>query len=81
VRTLDQTSAEYEVEFVTTEGLARLDAVFEEEFRADETNTRIVAGSDGSASTSSSSFSFGLSPFEAAEEPVAYTPSDAAPMS
>jgi hypothetical protein len=81
VRTLDQTPTDYEVEFVDTEGLARLDALFEEEFRADEKDTRIVAGSDGYVSTSSTSFSFGYSPFESTEEPAAFAPSETAHVS
>jgi hypothetical protein len=45
MRTIDEACAEYEVEFLAADGLARLDALFEEEFRVDEDKSRIVAGS------------------------------------
>ena len=59
------------VEFLDAEGLADLDAVFEEEFNASDEHIEFVGGSTGSVSLSTSAF-FGF-PGELGEDPVSYT--------
>ena len=61
------------VEFVDAEGLADLDAVFEEEFNASDEHIEFVGGSSCGDSVSLSTNSMWGFPGELGEDPVSYT--------